>query len=421
MSGLSQRTLHAALAVATALTLGCAAAPAAQASPASAGGGLHADPAEGGGLDLTAAGLGQEARNLVLTVRAAARITPEQLDGAGGGELCATFEQASGAARRLCITRAASAWRLRQGTRTVAGSVGQPSAGRLAIRFQPAALGLEPGPLRWRIYARSAGCAGGANASTASSGGAGADDEPSAPAPVTPAAGCADRVPDGGSFAGRVWRAVVTGCTATGPPEVLSGPRGRRVALTYDDGPSAQTPAFLSELQRLGVPATFFMIGREVQALPAIARQVLADGNAIGDHSWNHANLAGGGPAATDQLIRTNAAIRRATGFTPCLFRPPYRATGPDLVTRVREQGMTSVLWSVDPSDWARPGTDAIIARVLAQAGPGAIILSHDGGGDRSQTLAALPLIVSALRARGYTFVTVPELLGYDERVTLER
>ena len=113
--------------------------------------------------------------------------------------------------------------------------------------------------------------------------------------------------------------------------------------------------------------------------------------------------------------------IRRVTGFTPCLFRPPGGSTGADLVARVRALGMTSVLWNADPFDWRMPGTAAIVARVLAQAGPGGIILNHDGGGPRGQTLAAAPAIVAALRARGYTFVTVSTLLGYRERVALER
>ncbi|HEY5142708.1 MAG TPA: polysaccharide deacetylase family protein [Solirubrobacteraceae bacterium] len=407
---------------ATALLCGWAA-PAAQAS-ASAGGGLHADPAEGAALDLTGAALGQQARNLVLTVQAAAPIDPEQLSAAAGGELCARFEPADGAALRLCVTRSDTAWQLRVGARTVVGSVGQPTAGRLAIRVEPAALGLAPGPLRWRVYARAASC-GATGARSALNGGVSPDDgtaTPTSPTPaLPPAASCVDRVPDSGSFAGRVWRTVVTGCTATGPAQVLSGPRGKRIALTYDDGPAADTPAFVDELHRLGVPATFFMIGRQVQAEPALARRVLAAGDAIGNHSWDHANLGAGGPAATDELVRTNAAIRRATGFTPCLFRPPYRATGADLVARVRAQGMTSVLWSVDPADWATPGTGVIVGRVLAQTGPGAIILDHDGGGNRSQTLAAIPQMVAALRARGYTFVTVPELLGYDVRLTLKR
>jgi peptidoglycan/xylan/chitin deacetylase (PgdA/CDA1 family) len=193
------------------------------------------------------------------------------------------------------------------------------------------------------------------------------------------------------------------------------------VALTYDDGPAAITPRFLATLRRLGVPATFFMLGQQVAASPAITRQVMADGHELANHSWNHANLGGGGPAASAQLEHTNAVIRRVTGFTPCLFRPPGGSTGADLVARVRALGMTSVLWSADPFDWRLPGTSAIVGRVLAQTGRGGIILDHDGGGPREQTLAAAPAIIAALRARGYTFVTVSALLGYRERIALER
>ncbi|HVP01895.1 MAG TPA: polysaccharide deacetylase family protein [Solirubrobacteraceae bacterium] len=392
---LSRSAAAVALAAALALTTSSA-----HASSDTAGGGLHVDPAESAALDLTGAGLGQEARSLVLTVRAAAPIDPAQLSGAGGGELCATFQPSTGVERRLCLTRGASAWQLRAGSRTVAGSVGQPTPERLAIRFDPAALGLTPGPTRWRVYARAAGCR---------------------PGPTAPAGGCVDRAPDSGTFPGRVWRVIVTGCTATGPTEVRGGPPDKRIALSFDDGPATDTPAFVGALTRLGVPATFFMIGRQVAQLPATARLVLGAGDAIGDHSWDHANLGGGGPAATTEIVRTNEAIRRATGYRPCLFRPPYGATGPDLVARVRAQGMTSVLWNVDPSDWARPGSAQIVARVLAQTTPGAIVIMHDGGGDRSQTLAALPTIVQQLRARGFTFVTVPQLLGYREQVVLAR
>jgi peptidoglycan/xylan/chitin deacetylase (PgdA/CDA1 family) len=118
-------------------------------------------------------------------------------------------------------------------------------------------------------------------------------------------------------------------------------------------------------------------------------------------------------------LREGNAAIRRATGFTPCLFRPPYGSTSADLVSRANAQGMTSVLWSVDPLDWRTPGTGSIVSTVLRQASGGAIILSHDGGGPRSQTLAALPQIVRTLKGRGYKFVTLTDLLGYPERIKL--
>ena len=223
------------------------------------------------------------------------------------------------------------------------------------------------------------------------------------------------------TYAGRVWRVVVRGCTPHGAAQVHQGPPVKQVALTYDDGPAAITPQFLTLLRRLGVPATFFMLGQQVAANPQVARQVLADGHEIGDHSWNHADLGGGGPGASAQLEHTNAVIRRVTGFTPCLFRPPGGSTGADLVARVRALGMTSVLWSADPFDWRLPGTSSIVGRVLAQTGPGGIILDHDGGGPRTQTLAAARPIITALRARGYTFVTVSALLGYRERLALQR
>lgn len=141
----------------------------------------------------------------------------------------------------------------------------------------------------------------------------------------------------------------------------------------------------------------------------------------VANHSWNHANLGGGGSGASSQLSRTNAAIRKATGFTPCLFRPPYGSTGSDLVRRTRWQGMTSILWSVDPLDWRQPGAGSIASRVVSGTGRGAIILSHDGGGPRGQTLSALPKIVTSLKRKGYSFVTVNELLGYDEKLSLVR
>ncbi len=378
-------------------------------------GGLHADAAEGAALDLAGASLGQHERDLVLTVRTHARIDPDQLSTAGGGELCTTFEPVSGAARRLCVTRSGGAWRLAVGPATVTGSVAHPSAGTLVVRIDPGVVGLQPGPLRWRVFARAVDCS---PAAGASNGGATPDGDTAEPAPVA-ATPCGDRAPDAGSYPGRVWHAAVTGCTATGPAEVLSGPPGKRIALTYDDGPSSYTPHFLDELERLGVPATFFMIGRQVAANAGLVRRMLADGDMVGNHTWSHANLAGGGPGATAQLVSTQDAIRRASGFTPCLFRPPYRATGADLVARSRALGMTSVLWSVDPSDYALPGAGAIAQRVVSHTGPGAIIIEHDGGGSRAQTLAALPQIVAALRSRGYRFVTVTTLLGYRERVTL--
>jgi peptidoglycan/xylan/chitin deacetylase (PgdA/CDA1 family) len=140
---------------------------------------------------------------------------------------------------------------------------------------------------------------------------------------------------------------------------------------------------------------------------------MLADGDMIGDHTWSHVVVAGAGPTAASQIERTAAAIRDAThGFTPCLFRAPDGSVSPALIGEARSLGFTTIQWDIDPRDWARPGVTEIEDNVLTNAHPGAIVIMHDGGGDRSQTLAALPDIIDTLRARGYTFVTVTQLLG---------
>jgi peptidoglycan/xylan/chitin deacetylase (PgdA/CDA1 family) len=114
-----------------------------------------------------------------------------------------------------------------------------------------------------------------------------------------------------------------------------------------------------------------------------------------------------------EQLQRTLEVIRGVSGYTPCVFRPPYGAVNSSVVQTARSLGLATVLWNVDPTDWALPGTSAIVQRVLAQVQRGSIILSHDGGGPRGETLAAYPAIIGALRARGYRIVTIPELLGF--------
>jgi peptidoglycan/xylan/chitin deacetylase (PgdA/CDA1 family) len=139
-------------------------------------------------------------------------------------------------------------------------------------------------------------------------------------------------------------------------------------------------------------------------------------------HAWVGARAAathGGTPAparsggVAQQLASTLRAIRALSGYTPCVFRPPYGDYDAEVVRVARALGLAMVLWNVDPADYTLPGTAAIEQRVLAQVQPGAIVLSHDGGGPRGQTLAAYPAIIRALRTRGYRFVTVPQLLGF--------
>jgi peptidoglycan/xylan/chitin deacetylase (PgdA/CDA1 family) len=212
---------------------------------------------------------------------------------------------------------------------------------------------------------------------------------------------------------------IPIGCVPRGPSFVYSGPTNRRVvALTFDDGPWYDTPQFLAVLEREHVPATFFQIGEQISTYGrAVDRRMLADGDMIGDHTWNHANVSGGGAFAEWEISQAADAIQRITGgFRPCLFRAPGGAVSPGLIGEARSLGFITIQWDVDPRDWARPGTGAIYGNVVSNAHPGAIILQHDGGGDRSETLAALPREINALRREGYGFVTVTDLLGIRVR-----
>jgi peptidoglycan/xylan/chitin deacetylase (PgdA/CDA1 family) len=227
------------------------------------------------------------------------------------------------------------------------------------------------------------------------------------------AAGPAARagVPAGGEPARLRYRIV--GCVSRGEAAIRSGPPVREVAVGFDDGPWADTPEFVTMLERAGVRATFFMIGRQVtSSFRSTLLRELRDGDVLGDHTFTHPELTRS-PEVRNQLLRTIAVIRGLTGYTPCVFRPPYGAYDSEVLRTARSLGLSTILWNVDPTDWALPGTPAIIQRVLAQVRPGSIIISHDGGGPRGETLAAYPTIFRDLRARGYRVVTLLELLGY--------
>jgi len=378
------------------------------------GGEPHTVKPEGGALDLVSTSFGQRSRELEIVYRSTEAITPQLVAEVKGGQICTIFEQASLTARSVCVTRTDGKWRIVSRGEVVEGSVSQPRPTELRLRFEPSAAKLRVGLADVYVKATAAGCA---NQQPTAAKGAFAQVEIAAvPALALP---CEHRLPRLGNYQARVWDVVATGCRRHGAGQVSRGPSGKRIALTYDDGPSTYTPGFLRELRKLGVPATFFIVGQLVPANASLVRSMLRDGHMVANHSWNHANLGGGGAGASTQLRDTNAAIRRATGFTPCLFRPPYGSTGADLVSRANAQGMTSVLWSVDPLDWRTPGTGSIVSTVLNQTGGGAVILSHDGGGPRSQTLEAMPQIVHTLKRRGYKFVTLTDLLGYSERIKL--
>ncbi|MBV9425786.1 MAG: polysaccharide deacetylase family protein [Solirubrobacterales bacterium] len=201
--------------------------------------------------------------------------------------------------------------------------------------------------------------------------------------------------------------------TRTYTPYVrVAGRQHREIALTFDDGPGPYTPRVLSILQAQNVPATFFEVGLLERYFHDSTSKIVADGYVIGDHTMDHAPMSLLSPAnQRAQLLEQIATIQRYGAPFPRLFRPPYGLWNRVTLALLHSYRMLMVLWTVDTNDYLRPGVSAIVHSVLAGARPGAIILLHDAGGDRSQTVHALPKIISALRARGYRFATVPQLL----------
>jgi peptidoglycan/xylan/chitin deacetylase (PgdA/CDA1 family) len=187
---------------------------------------------------------------------------------------------------------------------------------------------------------------------------------------------------------------------------VDDGPKA--IALTIDDGPDpVYTPQVLRLLDRYGVTATFSMIGVEVQAHPGVAREVVAAGHLIANHTWSHRNLTWLGPAGvTDQMNRATGEIHAVTGTLPALFRAPYGAWSQFVLQQCAQTAMIPLGWSVDPRDWSRPGVASIISNIMRNTRTGSIILEHDGGGNRAQTVAALGQVLPRLLAAGYHFVT---------------
>ncbi|MGY0466077.1 polysaccharide deacetylase family protein [Kitasatospora sp. cg17-2] len=186
---------------------------------------------------------------------------------------------------------------------------------------------------------------------------------------------------------------------------------GRKVvAITVDDGPDPKyTPAVLALLDQYGIRASFFLIGENATAHPDLVREVAARGHHIANHSWSHPDLSGLSAAKVrDELGRTSELLGRLTGRAPTWFRAPGGGWSPTVLKVGAELGMRPMAWSVDPQDWATPGTDVITERLEKELRPGAIVLTHDGGGDRSQTVAALKAFLPMLIDSGYRFTAPP-------------
>jgi peptidoglycan/xylan/chitin deacetylase (PgdA/CDA1 family) len=192
------------------------------------------------------------------------------------------------------------------------------------------------------------------------------------------------------------------------PPAPAPQPAGSAgvVYLTFDDGPTpAYTPQILGLLARYQALATFFVVGRNAAAYPELVRQEYAAGHGVGNHTWSHRRLTDLGSGRLQaEVDATSALIGRATGAPVRCLRPPYATVDEASVDRARGRGLRLVLWDVDSSDWRRPGAAAIAGRVLGRVRSGDVVLLHDGGGNRTQTVAALEQVLASLSARGFRF-----------------
>lgn len=184
------------------------------------------------------------------------------------------------------------------------------------------------------------------------------------------------------------------------------------VAMTFDDGPHASnTPRLLDMLKQRNIKATFYVVGKNVREYPHIVRRILAEGHEIGNHTWDHQALSGMSAERVHQeLAMTHKAVLEVAGYQMRTMRPPYGATN----LRVKQQcyqdfGYPTIMWSVDPLDWKRPGSSVVAQRIISSAHPGAIILAHD---IHEATINGMPQTFDALLAKGYRFVTVSQLLN---------
>ncbi len=191
--------------------------------------------------------------------------------------------------------------------------------------------------------------------------------------------------------------------------------RGRDVALTFDDGPGPYTPGVLSALERLHAHATFFVIGKMLRYFGPATARAIKDGDVIGDHTETHPEMARlSAHEQYEQLFEQIARIELLGGPRPVLFRPPYGSFNATTLRELHRLHLLMTLWSVDTGDYLQPGVSVIVQRALAGAHPGAIILMHDAGGTRTETIEALPAVIEGLRTRGFHLVTVPQLLRDD-------
>ena len=216
-----------------------------------------------------------------------------------------------------------------------------------------------------------------------------------------------------GAFIAWAWlpHLLTPACTWRGPR------RGRRLALTFDDGPDPDwTPRVLDVLAAAGVRATFFLIGERAARAPEVVRRIAAEGHEIANHSWSHRNLWLCGPRATRrEIARGHETLTRLAGAPPRHFRPPWGMVNAAMFTEARRLGEKTVFWSIQPEGQRPVPAPRQVAYVVGHAHPGAIVDLHDAEGTRdapARLVEALPRMIAALRDRDYAFTTVADLLS---------
>ncbi len=203
----------------------------------------------------------------------------------------------------------------------------------------------------------------------------------------------------------------VTIKAATLPPDQ------KVIALTFDDGPWPKSTAqVLDILKKNNIQGTFFVVGQNVKNYPDLTRRIVAEGHSIANHTWHHWYHHMNPQTAAYEVANTTDIIFKTTGVKSGLFRPPGGIMTNGVVSYARNNKYAIIMWSSDSIDYSRPAVPRLINNIFKTAKSGGIVLMHDGGGDRTHTVQALPEIISRFRKQGYKFVTVPELLEMQDQ-----
>ncbi|MDZ7959374.1 MAG: polysaccharide deacetylase family protein [Aulosira sp. DedQUE10] len=194
-------------------------------------------------------------------------------------------------------------------------------------------------------------------------------------------------------------------------------PGQKVIALTFDDGPWPESTAkVLDILKKNDIKATFFVVGQNVKNFPDLLKRVVAEGHTVANHTWHHWYHFMNPQTAAYEIDHTTDIIFQTTGVKTNMFRPPGGMMHNGVAAYAKNSKYALIMWSSDSMDYSRPSVPRLINNVFREAKPGGIVLMHDGGGNRSQTVEALPTIIANFRKQGYSFVTIPELLELQDK-----